>query len=197
MNMQASLALRTHTHTPGEPGLWLLIFGDMLIYSLFFLVFAHAYHGQPELFGSSQQLLSQGFGVVNTLILLTSSWFVVKGIQAVRRDPLVPAGRWFLLALLCGGAFALLKVVEYGLKMWQGQQLTSNDFFMYYYLITGFHLVHVSVGMVVLFFMMRAANRPHGNGQRLAFLESGATFWHMVDLLWIVIFPLIYLLGRS
>lgn len=192
MNMQAKLAVQTHT--PGEPGIWLLVFGDMVIYGLMFLIFAFAYQQQPDVFSASQQLLSQGFGVFNTLILLTSSWFVVNGVRAARAELGAAAARWFMLALLCGAAFVVNKVIEYGLKIQSGAVLTSNDFFMYYYLITGFHLLHVLIGMVVLFCMWRAARRPGVVGKDIIFMESGATFWHLVDLLWIAIFPLIYLL---
>ncbi|MEK1941023.1 MAG: cytochrome c oxidase subunit 3 family protein [Pseudomonas sp.] len=201
MNMQATdTALRASSevvHLPGEPSLWLLILGDMVIYGIMFLVFAYSYQQQPDTFAAGQAQLNQTFGFINTLILLTSSWLVAKGVRSIRLQPSVDASRWLLLAMLCGGAFVLSKVLEYSLKINAGVVLTSNDFFMYYYMITAFHLLHVLIGITVLVFMWRMARRPQVPAEGVSFLESGATFWHLVDLLWIMIFPLIYLLGRS
>lgn len=202
MNMQATdtaLTMRSHeaAHVPGESSLWLLILGDMVIYAIMFLVFAYSYQQQPETFAAGQAVLNQTFGFINTLILLTSSWFVAKGVRSIRLQTNVDASRWLLLALVCGGAFVVTKVLEYSLKINAGVVLTSNDFFMYYYMITAFHLIHVLIGMTLLVFMWRMARRPQVPVEGVRFLESGATFWHLVDLLWIMIFPLIYLLGRN
>lgn len=182
---------------PGENSLWLLILGDMVIYAIMFLVFAYSYQQQPDTFAAGQALLNKSFGFINTLLLLTSSWFVAKGVRSIRCQPRLDASHWLLLALVCGGAFVVSKVVEYSLKINAGMVLTSNDFFMYYYMITAFHLIHVLIGMSVLVFMWRTARHPQVSAEDVRFLESGATFWHLVDLLWIMIFPLIYLLGRT
>ncbi len=202
MNMQTTdtaLAppLGRASHVPGEHSLWLLILGDMVIYAIMFLVFAYSYQQQPEAFAAGQAVLNKSFGFTNTLILLTSSWLVAKGVRSIRLQPQVDASRWLLLALLCGGVFVVSKVLEYSLKINAGVVLTSSDFFMYYYMITAFHLIHVLIGMTLLVFMWRIARRPQVPHENVRFLENGATFWHLVDLLWIMIFPLIYLLGRS
>ncbi len=181
-------------HVPGEPGIWLFILGDMVIYGLFFLFFAHARSQDPGLFAESQLALSPGFGVVNTLILLTSSWFVVRGIRAAQANQAGAAGRWFIWALACGIAFCASKAIEYTLKINAGVVITTNAFFMYYYVLTAFHLIHVLIGMPVLYFMWRAVQRPMGSTLPVSGLESGASFWHLVDLLWILIFPLLYLM---
>jgi len=187
-----STAIAQQRHIPGESGIWLFIIGDLLMYGALFLLFAHARGSDLVLFNESQRALSPGFGIVNTLILLTSSWFVVKGVQAARKGQATP--RWFGAAILCGAAFGLSKIIEYTLKIEAGLVLTTNDFFMYYYLLTAFHFLHVLIGMVVLWFMRGAAVRPRLDGGGIRFLESGATFWHLVDLLWILIFPLLYLM---
>ena len=203
MNMHASDAAAITArgsvapHVPGENSLWLLILGDMVIYAIMFLVFAYSYQQQPDTFAAGQELLNKNFGFINTLLLLTSSWFVAKGVRSIRRQPSLDASHWLLLALVCGGAFVVSKVVEYSLKINAGVVLTSNDFFMYYYMITAFHLIHVLIGMTVLVFMWLTARRPQVPAEGVRFLECGATFWHLVDLLWIMIFPLIYLLGRT
>lgn len=185
----STLAAR-RTHIPGEPGIWLFVLGDMVIYAIFFLFYAYARAQEPAAFAASQALLNEFFGVANTLILLTSSWFVVKGVQAARTAPGAAHARWFKLAFACGALFCLSKAIEYTVKIQAGLTITHDGFFMYWWLLTFFHLSHVLIGMTVLVFMWRAvqAGRTH-----VLLLESGATFWHLVDLLWVLIFPLLYL----
>ena len=178
---------------PGEAGLWIFIIGDMLVFSLFFLVFLHYRAADVETFSASRALLNQNLGVLNTLLLLTSSWFVVSGVHAVRISNAHHAGRFFRSAMLCGFGFVLIKYLEYSAKISEGYTLMTNDFFMYYYIFTGIHLIHVLIGLGVLYFMIRTVKRSELNGQTLQSIECGGIFWHMVDLLWIVLFPLLYL----
>ena len=178
---------------PGEEGIWAFVLGDMLLFSLFFGTFLYYRNEQPELFLQSQLLLNKNYGAVNTLLLLTSSWFVATAVHMYRKNNTVWAGRFLASGFLCGLGFAIIKIAEFTEKFRAGITLNTNDFFMYYFMFTGIHFLHVLIGLGVLFFIRRTAlQTPDGSGIRT--LENGATFWHMVDLLWIVLFPLIYLL---
>lgn len=181
-------------HMPGEEGVWVFILGDMTVFALFFAVFAW-YRGQAsELFTLSQQTLNAGYGLFNTCLLLTSSWFVVLAMNAVRRHLNRQAAILLVLAFLCGLGFSVIKVLEYGEKMAAGLVPVTNDFYMFYYILTGLHFVHVIIGMIVVLFMAWRAGRGVQRRAHMSFLEGGASYWHMVDLLWIVLFPLIYLM---
>tara|TARA_B110000503_G_scaffold139264_2_gene227289 strand:- start:194 stop:811 length:618 start_codon:yes stop_codon:yes gene_type:complete len=184
-------------HLPGEEGVWVFILGDMMVFSLFFLVFTY-YRGQaPELFANSQATLNFNYAAINTLLLLTSSWFVALGLHAVRCNKPLLASRLLVLAGGCGLGFAGVKLLEYGEKIRAGYILTTNDFYMYYYIFTGIHFLHLIIGMVVLIFLWSKCKKLRLAGKTTASdiqtFESGAAYWHMVDLLWIVLFPLIYL----
>jgi len=180
---------------PGEAGIWVFIFGDMLVFSLFFLTFVY-YRGQdPELFHRSQGALNQVLGALNTVLMLTSSWCVATGVALARRGWHRAVARCFGLAFLCGLGFVVIKYFEYSEKIHAGVTLTTNDFFMYYYMFTGIHLMHVLIGMGVLAFMTRYAAAGGIDARKMVHIESGASFWHVVDLLWIVLFALLYLLG--
>lgn len=181
-------------HIPGEAGLWAFIFGDMCVFALFFAVFVF-YRGQaPELFAASQATLNSHYGAFNTILLLTSSWFVILAMNAARQSLRKPALLFFLLAFLCGAGFSVVKFLEYGEKIHAGITLTTNDFYMYYYIFTGLHFVHVIIGMVLLLFVMVKVNRTANLNDDMTFFEVGASYWHMVDLLWVILFPLIYLM---
>jgi nitric oxide reductase NorE protein len=181
---------------PGEEGIWLFVFGDMMMFSLFFIIFLYYRGPNVELFATSQAQLSQTLGVLNTFLMLSSSWFVAMAVHAARKGN--GLGRatpvLLLMAFGCGIGFAIVKVIEYSEKIRAGITLTSNDFFMYYFMFTGIHLVHVLLGMGVLAYLARSTWAGDRSANTVRNLENGASFWHLVDLLWIVLFALLYLI---
>ncbi|UCV23673.1 cytochrome c oxidase subunit 3 family protein [Ferribacterium limneticum] len=181
-------------HVPGEAGIWVFIFGDMMVFSLFFITFLFYRAQNVPLFVESQTHLSQTFGALNTFFMLSSSWFVALAVHGARKNmgKVTPIG--FVLAFFCGLGFAAVKFFEYGEKIRAGITLNTNDFFMYYYMFTGIHFVHVMIGMGVLVFMARYSWAGGYDEKKIWNLESGASFWHLVDLLWIVLFALLYLI---
>ena len=181
-------------HVPGEVGIWVFVLGDMTVFAMLFAGFVWYRSEQLALYLQSQAALNQAFGAINTLLLLTSSWFVVMGTDAARRDARALARRLFAAAFLCGLGFALVKFFEYREKVMQGLTPVANEFYSFYYMLTGLHLLHVLIGMAVLVFVFLRTGAGIKTPQDRSFLESSATYWHMVDLLWIVLFPLLYLM---
>jgi nitric oxide reductase NorE protein len=179
---------------PGEPGIWVLLFGDMLVFTVLFAVYLTRRGENRELFAQSQNALNRNFGAINTLVLLTSSVLVVFAVAALRSErwrALAP--RLTLGAFAVGCCFVIIKVVEYHEKIAAGITPSTNEFYMYYFVLTGLHLAHVVIGLAVLLALSRLARNPVPSRTHIAFFEGGGCFWHMVDLLWIVIFPLIFL----
>jgi nitric oxide reductase NorE protein len=181
-------------HLPGEAGIWILIFGDMLMFSLMFGVFLFYRRADLTLFESSQAHLNQTFGLINTFLMLTSSWFVAMAVQAARAHRTRATVVLLRLGIACGIGFSMIKVAEYTQKIRAGIVLNSNDFYMYYYVFTGIHFVHVLIGMGVLAFIAQYASDGNFSNRKIGHIESGASFWHLVDLLWIALFALLYLL---
>jgi nitric oxide reductase NorE protein len=183
---------QTKKHVPGEAGIWVLIIGDLMIFTLFFLTFIYYRHAEPALFAASQAKVNVHFGLTNTILLLTSSLLVASGVQGVRAGR---PGAWgfFIGGGVCGLGFVVIKAFEYGQKISAGINLNSNDFFMLYFVFTGIHLVHVLLGIGVLTLLTVTARRPGAAG-KMVLIESGAVFWHLVDLLWLVLFALFYLM---
>ncbi|MGV0794079.1 cytochrome c oxidase subunit 3 [Mycolicibacterium sp. XJ1819] len=179
---------------PGEPGLWILIFGDMAVFTILFIVYLNSRAAHPTQFAESQNLLNRHWGAINTLVLLTSSLLVVFAVKS-RRDPqLAQLTRPLTLAAAgVGACFVLIKAIEYSTKVAAGLTPSTNEFFTYYYVITGIHLFHVLVGLGVLLVIAQSYCNQRSTRGKTALLEGGACFWHLVDLLWIVIFPLLYL----
>jgi len=177
---------------PGEVGVWIFIFGDMAIFAILFVTYLHGRSMDAGLFAASQEELNQDFGVANTVLLLVSSLLVVLAVRSVREDRGL-APKLFACAMLCGVAFSALKVLEYSGKIDHGITPATNDFFMYYFILTGLHWFHLVLGLVVLAILIRLSRKERLTDNQLSFVEGGACFWHMVDALWIILFPLLYL----
>jgi len=185
---------RNGRHMPGEVGIWVFIFGDLLVFTTFFLIFMYYRGAEGAVFSESREHMNQLYAVINTALMLTSSWFVAMGVQDVREDLRDRAARMFNLAFLCGAGFAVVKYFEYSEKLGAGITFHTNDFFSCYYVFTVTHLMHVLMGMLMLKLMIRKQNSSSTRFQKIRFVEAGASFWHLVDLLWIVLFALFYLL---
>jgi nitric oxide reductase NorE protein len=181
-------------HIPGEVGVWVFVLGDMVVFALLFGVFVYYRAADVPLFANAQLTLNQSLGALNTLLLLTSSWFVVHGVEAVRAHRAALARGMLAAAFACGVGFMVVKYFEYGEKLRAGHTITSNDFFMYYYLLTGIHLLHVTLGMAVLAYLWRRLHGAADMDAQISAVESGASFWHMVDILWILLFALVYMM---
>jgi nitric oxide reductase NorE protein len=180
---------------PGENGTWIFLFGDMLVFGAFFATFMVEWAKAPGIFDISRKTLHIGVGLTNTLVLLTSSLCVVVALGALRSGAGHIARSAVLGAMTCGGIFILLKTFEYHSLVSAGHGAGANHFYLYYFILTGLHLFHVCVGLAVLAFLFTQTRRREISETRMAVVEGGACFWHLVDLLWIVLFALLYLVA--
>ena len=185
---------RQTPYLPAEEGVWAFIIGDLLVFSLFFGLFLYYRAWDIALFQEAQRQLNTHYGLVNTLLLLTSSLLVALGLHAYRQQQPARTTTLFMAALLCGAGFSTLKILEYSEKIGQGFTMLSNDFFMFYFVFTGIHFFHVVLGMLILTGLIAHLQRAKRSDSQLKWLEAGALYWHLVDLLWIVLFPLFYLI---
>ena len=183
---------RPLVHTPGDGHIWLMVLGDLIIFGAYFIIFMIYRAMKPQEFLASQQHLNISIGVLNTLVLLASSWFIARSVRAARAGGHCAAVRLTRFGGLCGVAFILIKAYEWSTETAAGHTISSNNFFMFYYMLTGVHLFHVLLGLLILGIVARELRNPRR--QRMFMVESGATYWHMVDLLWIVIFALLYVM---
>jgi nitric oxide reductase NorE protein len=190
------LAMAPESHTPGTDGIWTFVFIDMSIFLLIFFTFMSERLRNIELYAVSQQQLNEWFGLANTLIFLTSSWMVVNATRSAKQRVPAQVSRNLMLAFLLGVAFAVDKLIEYRLEFEAGITPATNPFFSFYFFITIVHFLHVLAGLVFLGFSWKRANAHDWTPRHVSSLENVGLFWHYVDVLWIFIFPSLYLLGR-
>ena len=191
--MAASSTAEAPRALPGDSDVWVFVIGDMLIFSAYFAAYLFVDRSQDHaLFLESQKHLSQDLGIVNTLVLLTSSLFVARSVQAAKAGDHAAAARRLTTGGLFGSAFLCIKAFEWTSKIAGGITLTTNAFFMHYYMLTSVHVAHVLLGLVFLSLARRELQRA--SAPNLGLIEAGGIYWHMVDFLWILIFALLYLM---
>jgi nitric oxide reductase NorE protein len=182
---------------PGVDGVWVFIGADAVIFAMLFGSFMSERLHNPAVFEASRHTLNMNLGGIDTLILLTSSWSVALAIQALKRGLLDRVPRFLLGGVLTGLMFVVSKSFEYFQKFAHGITPGTNPFYMWYFTLTGIHLIHVVVGTSLLSYLWIRSRRGAYDTSHRVMPECVASFWHLVDLLWIVLFPLLYLMKAA
>lgn len=179
---------------PGDLAMWFFILAELLVFGVFFACYAFARSGDVELFNHYQATLNRDIGTANTILLITGSLFVVLAVRAIQAGESLRCRNWLVMANLAGGVFLVLKSFEFADKFGQGISLSTNTFYMFYLSLTFFHFMHVIMGMIILGAVAWKAHSGAYSASDHTGVETGASYWHMVDLVWIVLFPLIYVM---
>lgn len=180
--------------TPGNIAIWILIYAELTEFALFFIVFLVVRSHNQDIFAVGPGQLNTLAGVLNTLVLISSSYFIARAISSIKAGQRDACLKWLWLTLAAGAGYCAIKGWEYYWNHSQGIDSKTNVFFSLYYYLTFNHLLHVLVGMCTILFVtirtqMNAYDEKSHEG-----LESAASYWHMIDLAWIIIFPLLYVL---
>ncbi|MEM1138489.1 MAG: cytochrome c oxidase subunit 3 [Pseudomonadota bacterium] len=179
---------------PGEEGVWMFVLGDLVIFAIFFVTYLVYRAEAPGAYAAGQASLNVTIGTLNTLALLTSSWLVARAVKTARVGAAFKARPQLVMAIGFGIAFLAGKITEYVQKARGGVGAEEAEFFMFYFVFTGIHFVHVLIGLVLLSLLAASIKTDTLVAGRLRLLEGGGVYWHMVDILWIVLFTLFYLI---
>jgi nitric oxide reductase NorE protein len=190
----ASLDATKAARLPGDLAIWVFILAEMAAFAVFFAVYAFARARNVELFDAAQLTLDRRAGLINTLLLVTGGWFAASAVHAARGDRIAAAGRGLMLALACGAGFIVVKIGEYAEKFEAGISMSTNTFYLLYFSLTFFHFLHVILGMAILAILLFKLRQGAYGSHDVLGMETGTAYWHMVDLLWIVLFPLVYVM---
>ena len=199
MNKAVNVAMQTartgkSPYPPGDLALWIFILAELSVFAIFFAAYAFARARHVELFNTYQLTLDRNSALANTLVLITASYFVVRAVAAIRLNRPRRASRWLWAAVGMAVLFLLIKGHEYAHHLSEGINLSTNTFYMFYLSLTFFHFMHVILGMIVLIVLGVRTGKGHYDAHNHTDIESGASYWHMVDLVWIILFPLVYVM---
>lgn len=188
-------------YPPGDFAIWIIIYVELITFALLFIGYAFSRRLDVELFNASQLAVDQTSGFINTFILITSSYFVVKAVKSIQnmseetqKESNAEASKWLSLTISCALAFLVIKVIEFTHIFGMGIHMSTNTYFMFYIMLTVFHFLHVLLGSGILYIIYQKTKRNGYVPNNSEGIETGASYWHMVDLLWIVLFPLIYII---
>ncbi|MEP1094768.1 MAG: cytochrome c oxidase subunit 3 [Cyclobacteriaceae bacterium] len=180
-------------YPPGGILIWIIIFIELITFGIALITMVYYGEQEPILFRDSRLQLNVTFGTINTVLLLTSGFFMANTVHELKQESIPKAKKHLLATMLFGVLFLVLKGIEYDSKIDEELLLSTNTFFTFYWMLTLFHVLHVIVGLIILvavfFGMLKENSIP-----KMEDVEAGAAFWHMCDLIWLLLFPVIYLI---
>jgi len=196
MSISVEPALPAGRRLPGDLAMWFFILAELAVFGILILAFAVAQALQRDVFQAGRQALDASIGLGLTLCLLTAGGCAALAVARMRAGRGRGGAAALLLAALAfASGYVALKLGEYHHLAGSGLGLEHDTFFTLYWILTGFHFLHVLLGMAILGWMAwRCRAGAYGPG-RCTGMESGALYWHMVDLVWVLLFPVVYLLG--
>jgi nitric oxide reductase NorE protein len=171
---------------PGDLMMWVLIVSELLVFGAGLAAFLAVRLTDPAGFAEAQSHLHRAAAGVNTVVLVTSGWLAALAVRAAEAGRVLRVRALLAAAAALGLVFLTLKSTEYADIWGAGIGFDTHPFFTFHMLLTGFHATHVAAGMILLAIVAVPAT-PRAT-------EAGAAFWHMVDLVWVLLFPVIYLL---
>jgi Heme/copper-type cytochrome/quinol oxidase, subunit 3 len=185
-------------------GLWLFLFSELILFGGMFIIYAVYRFMHAEEFRLAAAELDPFIGTINTMILLTSSLTVAMSITAIQQGKKYLSMALVSSTLVLALVFLVNKYFEWSHKISIGIYPQSPElmnkpqgeilYFGLYYVMTGLHAIHVIIGMAVLGFMLVFIAKGIINRESFVKLEAGALYWHLVDIIWIFLFPLFYLI---
>lgn len=181
-------------YPPGGILIWFLMILELFTFIGASMVFLYYKRDAQDEFKVGQEFLNKTIGTINTIILITSGYFIANAVHYMRLNNYRLASIATKISLVLGILFLIIKGLEFYQKISLGIGFEYSTFFTFYWLLTGFHFVHVLFGIGLLTYLILALKNKKYTSDNMFDLESIVTYWHMCDLIWILIFPILYLL---
>lgn len=182
-------------YSSSKLGMWLFLGTEILLFGGLFAAYAIFRAKYPEMFFEQHVELNKKMGAVNTCILIFSSLTMAMGVSAIQRGKQKATAILILITILCGLGFGVVKYFEYGAKFHHHIYPDTSIFFSLYFVMTGLHMLHVFIGLAILGVLFVLTLKGKFTARYNTPVEVGGLYWHLVDLIWIYLFPLLYLIG--
>jgi len=180
-------------YPPGGLLMWIIIFLELFTFGMALVAMVIYGKDEPTVFHNSRLLLNTTYGTINTIFLITSGFFMAQSVVSSKKGNIKKSSSYLKLTMLGGLFFLAMKSLEYYDKIEAGLTVGYNTFFTFYWMLTLFHVIHVIIGLIILGSVFIGMNNKKS---RTSFedVEASAAFWHMCDLIWLLLFPIIYLI---
>lgn len=188
-------------------GMWVFLVTEVLLFGGLFVGYGIMHSKFPESFASAHHHLDRSMGALNTIVLLVSSWTMVMAVSAAKASKKTALVRYLGATLALAGVFLLVKFFEYSHKFHEGllpgkffsyhghAEPFERTFFAFYFMMTGIHGIHVIIGMIVISWILWRAMRGEFSEKYYGPVDMTGLYWHLVDMIWIYLFPLMYLVS--
>ncbi|NIP29967.1 MAG: cytochrome c oxidase subunit 3 family protein [Candidatus Dadabacteria bacterium] len=183
------------THNSAKFGMWLFLGTEILLFGGLFAAYAIYRARYPEMFLEYHKSLDLTKGTINTFILLFSSFTMALAVLYAQRRQQLYTSIFLAITFVCGAGFGVMKYFEYSFKFEHHIYPDKNLFYAVYYMTTGLHMIHVFLGMGIILALIIMNQQGRFLKGRFTPVEVGGLYWHLVDLIWIYLFPLLYLIG--
>jgi nitric oxide reductase NorE protein len=178
-------------HVPGDAGMWFFVMFESLVFTAYICVYLYFRTQEEQAFLEAQSALTLPLGILDTIVLLTSSWAIARCVQHAHAGRYRAANRLAFVTIGLGVAFSALKVAEWVHLIGEGHTFTSSDFMQYFFFLTGMHAIHLLIGFVALGILAYQLSGPQRRSHQT--IETCSTYWHTVDLYWVLVFAVLYI----
>jgi cytochrome c oxidase subunit 3 len=205
-NLQHHFATKEQQLDTVKIGMWLFLATEILMFGGLFAGFAYMQSRFPEAFYEGHKHLQQGLGTLNTVVLLISSFTMVMAVRSAATNKRKQLIGFLSATIVCAFIFLFVKYIEYSTKYHHGllpgryfsnpEDPTGHQFifFSFYFMMTGLHGIHIAIGIGVLFWLLRRSIRGDFSSSYYNPVDMVGLYWHLVDIIWIYLFPLLYLI---
>lgn len=180
---------------PGNKGIWVGITCEFVEFAVMFIVYFVARAHFPDAFHESADRLSRTAGTIITLLMITSSYFIARSLAAIRVGRRESSLRWLIAGFICALGYPLAKYLEFSWNLAHGINGESGIFFTVYYYLTFNHLVHACWGILGMGWVLARHIFGGYTAEEHSGLEALASYWHATDIIWLILFPLFYVLA--
>jgi heme/copper-type cytochrome/quinol oxidase subunit 3 len=191
-----STAVQEHNATgipSGKLGMWIFLASEVMLFGSFISSFIVLRMGSPNFGVPPHEIMGRPLATLNTFVLISSSAAMVMALASIQEDDVKSFARWLWATIGLGSLFLVIKAFEYVHKIHEGLTIASSLFGSFYFTMTGLHALHMIAGLVFNGYILHQGLKGRWNGGKWARVEYAGLYWHFVDLVWVIIFPLFYL----
>jgi heme/copper-type cytochrome/quinol oxidase subunit 3 len=193
--LSTSAIAETNTGIPnGKLGIWAFLASEIMLFGGLISAYVILRSGSAHMVVPPRSMMGVPLATFNTFALITSSVTMVLALAAIQEGNIPRFQRWILGTIGGGLIFLCVKAYEYHHKWEEGITISSNLFGSFYYTLTGLHVLHVTGGLILMAYILVAGSRGQFTPESHDRVECAGLYWHFVDLVWVILFPILYLL---
>jgi len=177
----------------GKLGMWAFLSSEVMLFGAFISSYIVLRMGSPNFAIPPEEIMGRGLATLNTFVLISSSLTMVLALASIQRDKVKAFAGYIIATMALGSTFLGIKVFEYSHKIHEGLTISSGLFGSFYFTLTGLHALHMIGGLILMLYILINGLKGKYSSEEHGRVEYAGLYWHFVDLVWVVLFPVFYL----